>query len=938
MMAPSKIVFRYLSVIVCLSAVLSYFNIALSAETANTDSAVIYNNRTSYSEYLLNYSDKASAEKSAKADLSAAAGTGEYTYRNRENSEFGLILGESANTLQIPVVAESEGLYELEFTYFPLGSSLSEIEISLMINGELPFTEAGYCRLSRTFSDTDIKTDEDGHDISPNTEIKARWITDRPSDTSGVNGNYLFYLHSGTNVLTISVVEASFLISDVSFVPKEKTAVSYEEYKEKAIGAGRESKGFSRKFQAENLLEKSSSAITSTAERSSIFLEPFDYRCSRINVLDGSRWINPGDWVSWEIEVEEDGYYNFGFKYRQNFLNGLYSSRNILIDGEIPFRELEAVHFNYTTQWDMKVLGDDKPYAVYLTGGKHILTLKNVLGDFAETLNVMEDCVNKMNALYLDIIEITGSDPDTNRDYYLDEVIPDISKRFNEISEKLFAEVTRLSEKTKAKGSETAVLEDIAYQLKSYSENIDSLTNNSRISALSTNITTLSSKIETLGKQGLDLDYIAVVSEGDEMPKCNPSFFEKLLGNIRLFLTSFSERYSADNKEELRIWVSGGQEQLEIIRALARERFTAETGIPVSVELVSGSLQQAALAGNNPDVALNVEAGVPVNFALRGALTDISVLDGFKETEEQYRKGSFVPYTINGGVYGIPSTESFQMLFVRSDIFAQMGLNVPKTWDELLDLAPVLQRKNMHVGMGATFADLVFQFGGKYYNDDLTDVCFNDNADVEAFKFLTSMFTDYGFPLTYDFLTRFRTGEIPIGIAPYSMYNSVSYSAPEIKGLWAMYTLPGKALENGSINNTGVATPLTTSIMFKNTKHAEKAWNFLKWWADSSIQTAYALKLESVMGVSARYNTANMITMDELPWTQGERSILKTQISRLETLPILPGTYYVERCYNNAYRAVVNHGKNPREMLNKWSAQITEELARKQKEFDTNNK
>ena len=92
------------------------------------------------------------------------------------------------------------------------------------------------------------------------------------------------------------------------------------------------------------------------------------------------------------------------------------------------------------------------------------------------------------------------------------------------------------------------------------------------------------------------------------------------------------------------------------------------------------------------------------------------------------------------------------------------------------------------------------------------------------------------------------------------------------------------------------------------------------------------------MGVSARYNTANMITMDELPWTQGERSILKTQISRLETLPILPGTYYVERCYNNAYRAVVNHGKNPREMLNKWSAQITEELARKQKEFNTNNK
>lgn len=944
MMALREKFFRYISIILCFIMVFPCFNIISLAESNQAEGAIISSEqkyeRTGYNEYLSHYSNSLNPNEIVSLDLKKATALNatDCTYENRENSAFGLVLGEKTNSIEIPVEILNEGMYELEFTYFPLDTSSLDIEVSVMINGSLPFTESGYCKLFRTFVDTEILVDDDGHDISPDTENNCRWITGRLMDSSGINGNYKFYLAKGNNVLTINSNKAPFLLSAVSLKPSEQEAATYKEYiKENKLNKSNV-KNYSRKVQAEKLTEKSSSAITSSAERTSILLEPFDYYKSRINILDGSRWINPGDWVSWEIEVEEDGFYNLGFKYRQNFLDGLYSSRDVLIDGKVLFEELKAVHFDYTTKWAIKVLGDDKPFEIYLTKGKHTLTLKNVLGDFSETLDVMKSCVNEMNSLYLDIVEITSSEPDTNRDYYLDDLMPNISERFIKISKKLFAEAERLSKLMDGKGAEIAVFEDIAYQLESYANNIDSLTNNSRITNFSSNITTLSSKIETLSEQGLDLDYIAVTSVEKEMPKCNPGFFEGIWGNIKLFFASFTDRYSVTNKKELRIWVSGGQEQLEIIRTLVREEFTAKTGIPVSVELVSGSLQRAALAGNNPDLALNIDSGVPVNFALRGALVDISKFEGFEKIESQYRKGSFTPYTLNGGIYGIPSTETFQMVFVRKDIFEQMNLEVPNTWDELLDLAPILQRKNMHVGMGASYGDLVFQHGGKYYNEELTDVCFTENANVEAFKLITSFFTDYGFPLTYDFLTRFRTGEFPIGIAPYSMYNSLSYSAPEIKGLWEMYPLLGKKSEDGSVNNTGVASPVAVSIMFKNSKNKENAWDFLKWWADSSIQTAYALKLESIMGVSARYNTANIKTIEELPWTDSELNILKNQISKLETLPILPGSYYVDRCYNNAYRAVVNHGENPREMLTKWTTPISEELARKKKEFDTNNK
>lgn len=933
--------FKFSVFLLSLVMILSSFNIpfSTSAEEGSAVAAASVYDRTAYSEYLETNSDKEYATQKIIADLKSTVSfeTGVYTYENKENSEYGLILGDEVNTVELPVTVAESAFYEFELNYFPLNTSLLDIEISVLINGDLPFTEAGYCKLPRAFVNTEIITDADGNDITPDTINNSHWMTVRLHDSAGINGNYKFYLNEGENTISITTNQVPFLLNSFSLVPQKSEAPSYAEYISNLKDKSAKNSDYLAKFQAETPIEKSSSAISVSSERTSICLEPFDYYKSKINVLDGSRWVNSQDWVSWEIDVPEDGYYNIGLKYRQNYLDGLYSSRDILIDGEVPFKELEAVHFDYTTKWNMKVLGDDSPYKIFLTKGKHTLTLKNVLGDFSNTLDVLKSCLSLMNELYLDIIEITGSAPDTNRDYYLEDLLPDISDRFNVIADKLFAEAKRLSKIMDGKGAEIAVIEDVAYQLESYADNIDSLTNNDRISSFNSNITTLSAKTETLSEQGLDLDYIAVVSDGKNMPKCNPNFFEGLFGSIKMFFASFSKTYTSNNEKQLRIWVAGGQEQLEITKTLIRENFTAKSGIPVSVELVSGSLQQAALAGNNPDVALNIEANVPVNFALRGALMDLSQFEGFDEIETEYREGSFKPYTINQEVYGIPSTEVFSMTFVRKDIFEQMSLEVPKTWSELLDLAPILQRRNMNVGMAATFAELTFQRGGKYYNDELTEVCFNQNENVEAFKLLTSFFTDYGFPLTFDFLTRFRTGEIPIGIAPYSMYNSISYSAPEIDGLWEMYPLLGTEQDDDTVNNIGVATPLTVSVMFANTKLKQQAWEFLKWWSSSTVQTAYALKLESVLGVSARYNTANMVSMKQLPWTDREYATLEKQLSNLETLPILPGTYYVDRCYNNAYRDVVDHGENPREMLNKWTIPINDELARKQKEFDKNN-
>ena len=70
------------------------------------------------------------------------------------------------------------------------------------------------------------------------------------------------------------------------------------------------------------------------------------------------------------------------------------------------------------------------------------------------------------------------------------------------------------------------------------------------------------------------------------------------------------------------------------------------------------------------------------------------------------------------------------------------------------------------------------------------------------FKLWTNLYTQYGVDVHYDFFNRFRTGEMPIGIEDYTMYNMLVVAAPQIKGLWKMYLLPGTVKEDGTIDKT----------------------------------------------------------------------------------------------------------------------------------------
>ena len=95
----------------------------------------------------------------------------------------------------------------------------------------------------------------------------------------------------------------------------------------------------------------------------------------------------------------------------------------------------------------------------------------------------------------------------------------------------------------------------------------------------------------------------------------------------------------------------------------------------------------------------------------------------------------------------------------------------------------------------------------------------------------------------------------------------------------------------------------------------------------------FGRELEGILGAAARYPTANIEAMEQLPWTIDELAKLKEQWAWVRGIPEVPGGYMTGRHLDNAFRLVLNEAANPRETIYDYVQMINEELAKKRREF-----
>ena len=231
------------------------------------------------------------------------------------------------------------------------------------------------------------------------------------------------------------------------------------------------------------------------------------------------------------------------------------------------------------------------------------------------------------------------------------------------------------------------------------------------------------------------------------------------------FFTDYSNlgaTIELNEDDVIEVWIQTGRDQAQVVRSMIDNGFTAKQNIGVKLKLVTGgTLLPATLSGTGPDIALGQGQGTPVEYAIRNAVLPLNDFDTFDEVTKRFSKAAMVPVTLYGTTYGLPETQSFSMLFYRKDIFAERGVDIPKTCDDLMSIVPYLQYNNMIVGIPKELGGLqlfLYQMGGEQYADDGMRINFDSNIALEAFDKMCSFFTQYSFPVTYDFANRFRTG------------------------------------------------------------------------------------------------------------------------------------------------------------------------------------
>ena len=92
--------------------------------------------------------------------------------------------------------------------------------------------------------------------------------------------------------------------------------------------------------------------------------------------------------------------------------------------------------------------------------------------------------------------------------------------------------------------------------------------------------------------------------------------------------------------------------------------------------------------------------------------------------------------------------------------------------------------------------------------------------------------------------------------------------------------------------------------------------------------------MESVLGASARYQTANMDALPQLPWSKKQLDILQAQLDLTRGFPEIAGGYSTTRHITNAIRKVINEKEDTRETLMNYSKTINEEIKIKRQEFN----
>ncbi|MBM7442801.1 extracellular solute-binding protein [Streptomyces sp. HB132] len=281
----------------------------------------------------------------------------------------------------------------------------------------------------------------------------------------------------------------------------------------------------------------------------------------------------------------------------------------------------------------------------------------------------------------------------------------------------------------------------------------------------------------------------------------------------------------------LRVWLFqevGNKPKEKVVDAAIADFEKSHEGAEVEVEYipVDTRAQRIKAAFNDPESAPDlIEYGNTdtAGYVKDGGLADVSkefaAWDEAKDTDPTAKQS----VTVGGQVYGAPLFVGVRALYYRTDVFEDLGIEPPKSQDELISTAKKIHQEKpdlygLAVGGAYTYGAMPFIWAHGGELADETGVSYasaiNSAKARKGIEAYTSLFGDDNCPAAKcaamggnATVTAFASGKAAMAIG--GDFSHAAVEAGSVKGKYAVVPLPG--VKQGSIapafaggNNIGV--------------------------------------------------------------------------------------------------------------------------------------
>jgi multiple sugar transport system substrate-binding protein len=244
----------------------------------------------------------------------------------------------------------------------------------------------------------------------------------------------------------------------------------------------------------------------------------------------------------------------------------------------------------------------------------------------------------------------------------------------------------------------------------------------------------------------------------------------------------------------------------------------------------------ASQAGNPPDLFQAEYQALPTMVS-NGVAADIKKYTA--SAQSQFAPGVWATVTLGtDSVYAIPQDSGPMMLYYRKDIFGQMGLQVPTTWDQFAQVAAQVRQKDKTKFLTTFssadpgwFAGLAQQAGSTWWgvSGSTWSVTINDAATQKVASYWGDLVSkgliDKQPMYTPEWNKALNDGTLIAWPSAVWGPGVLAGNAADTKGKWAMAPMPQW---NAGDNKTGSWGGSSTAVAAKS-KHIAQAAQFAIW-------------------------------------------------------------------------------------------------------------